>query len=76
MQQLKTIVQILPILIELIKSIESALPETGLGKQKLQFVRELLQTIAPDLLDNWPIIEKVVSTLVGLFNQVGLFKKG
>ena len=76
MQQLKTIVQILPILIELIKSIESALPETGLGKQKLQFVRELLQTIAPDLLDNWPIIEKVVSTLVGLFNQGGLFKKG
>lgn len=76
MQQLKLIVQILPVLIDLIRSIESALPEGGLGKQKLQFVRELIQNIAPELLDNWPMIEKVVSAVVGLFNQIGIFKKG
>ena len=76
MQQLKLIVQILPVLIELIKSIENALPEGGLGKQKLQFVRELIQNIAPELLDNWTTIEKVVTTIVTLFNQVGFFKKG
>jgi len=75
MQQLKLIVQILPILIDLIRSIETVLPETGIGKQKLQFVRELIQSVAPELLDNWPTIEKVVATVVSLFNQLGFFKK-
>jgi len=75
MQQLKLIVQILPTLIELIRSIEAVLPEAGIGKQKLQFVRELIQSVAPELLDAWPTIEKVVATIVGLFNQLGFFKK-
>ena len=75
MQQLKLIVQILPILIDLIRSIETVLPETGIGKQKLQFVRELIQSVAPELLDNSPTIEKVVATVVSLFNQLGFFKK-
>lgn len=75
MQQLKLIIQVLPLLIDLIKTIENSIPESGAGKQKLQFIREFLQNVSPELLDIWPTIEKIISSVVSLFNTVGTFKK-
>lgn len=75
MQQLKIIIQLLPYLIDLIKLVESNLPEKGKGKEKLQFIRETLEGISPELTEHWVIIEKIITSLVTLFNNTGVFKK-
>lgn len=78
---LKTIVAMLPIIIDAVKVVESAIPGAGQGAAKLAAVRALLEsvsTVATDLgasfSDLWPALEKVIGGVVSAFNAAGTFK--
>jgi hypothetical protein len=70
-----TVLQLLPSIIAAIKAIEEAIPGKGLGEQKLAAIREILEAASSQVTALWPIIEKAIGILVGLFNKTGTFAK-
>ncbi len=69
------LLKIIPVLFEIIKSIEAALPEGGKGKEKLQLVRAFVENIFGDISEIWPNLEKIIATIVAFLNTTGVFKK-
>jgi len=69
------LLKIIPVLFEIIKSIEAALPEGGKGKEKLQLVRAFVENIFGDISEIWPNLEKIIATIVTFLNTTGVFKK-
>jgi hypothetical protein len=67
------IVQLVPALISLIKAIEEALPAAGLGAEKLAAIRKILEAAFEGASEVWPVVEKVISVIVSLFNNTGVF---
>lgn len=79
---LRAIVELLPLVIQIIKQVEAEIPGQGKGEAKLAAVRAILEgayAIASDigvtLSDLWPALEKTISGLVSAFNSAGIFKK-
>ena len=79
---LRAIVELLPLVIQIIKQVEAEIPGQGKGEAKLAAVRAILEgaySIASDLgvalSDLWPALEKTISGIVGAFNTAGIFKK-
>lgn len=75
MQTLKLLAQLLPILIQLIKAAEAAIPESGQGAAKLALVREILESADDAIPAIWPTVERVIGALVRAFNLAGAFGK-
>ena len=75
MQVFLQIVQLIPALIALIKEIEKVIPASGQGSAKLMAIRQIVEAAYGGLTEIWPVIEKVVAALVGLFNSTGIFGK-
>jgi len=79
-ETLKLLVTILPVLIDLIKHVEDAIPGKGTGEQKLALVRAALEqaytyaTPAPNFEAIWPVLQKVIMSTVSVFNTTGVFK--
>ena len=78
---IRTIVALLPMLIEAIKAAEEAIPGTGKGEQKLVLVRGMLQAAyeaATDVENTfeevWPALNKTINTVVTSLKAAGLFK--
>ena len=71
MQNLMLVLKLLPLLIEVLKAIEAAVPGVGKGEEKLAAVRKILETADGTTTALWPTIEKTVAILVELFNKVG-----
>jgi hypothetical protein len=76
LQTIKMILQLVPIILEMIKAVEAAIPEEGKGKDKLAFIRESLTTVYPDIVNVWGMVEKIITSAVALYNNTGVFKKG
>lgn len=81
-QTARDVLNLLPATIEAVKAIESALPESGKGKEKLELVRVTLQsayTVGGATVDSfaavWPALAAMVAGVVDLFNKIGSFKK-
>lgn len=79
---IKTVLSLLPLILEAVKAIEAALPEGGQGAQKLALLRQTVQAgfeAATDTVVSfeavWPALEKVAGAAVGLFNAVGAFAR-
>jgi hypothetical protein len=79
---LKTILTLLPLLIEAVKAIEAAVPQGGQGAAKLDLIRQTLQAgyeVASDATVKfeaiWPALQSVIGSVVTLFNATGAFKK-
>ena len=70
------ILQLIPALITALKAIEEAIPGSGKGEQKLSAIRGILEAVDGSITSLWPQISSVVSVLVTLFNNTGIFKKG
>lgn len=70
------IVQMIPALITLVKELEAAMPKAGVGAEKLAAVRKIVEASFDGAMEIWPVVEKVIGTLVGLFNSTGVFTKG
>jgi hypothetical protein len=78
----KTVLGMLPALIEAIKAIEFAFPEGGKGAQKLELVRNILAstyTFAEDTVAQfetvWKMLVPVIASIVSFANTIGAFKK-
>ena len=69
------ILKLIPVLFEIIKAVESALPEGGKGKEKLQLVRSFIEALFGDVAEMWPNIEKIITNIVAFLNATGVFKK-
>ncbi len=79
---IKLILSLLPTIIEAVKAIEAALPQSGQGAAKLALIRETLSagwSVGSDAVASfesvWPALEKTVAAVVGLFNKTGAFNK-
>ncbi len=70
-----TVLQLLPSIITAIRAIEEAIPGNGLGEMKLAAIREILESASGQVSMIWPLIEKAIGVLVGLFNKTGVFTK-
>lgn len=69
------LLKMIPVLFEIVRTIEKALPEGGKGKEKLQLVREMFENVFGDVQEMWPKIEKIIATIVNFLNLTGVFKK-
>lgn len=77
---LKLVVQLLPLVIDTVKAAEAAIPQSGQGSAKLQFVKDLLTSttdIGTEVAEKDYInaIEKTIALVVKLFNTTNVFKK-
>ena len=75
MQNIVIILQLIPALITALKAIEEAIPGSGKGEQKLSAIRGILEAVDGSITSLWPQISSVISVLVTLFNNTGIFKK-
>lgn len=75
MKTLLFIVQLIPALIEIIKAVESLLPEGGKGSEKLDLVRSILVRTYEGVTEYMPTIENVIAVIVEFANKTGVFKK-
>lgn len=82
LQILKLIISLLPILVDAIKAVESAMPGSGNGAAKLETIRAAIQASysgASDAIGSfelvWPKIQIVIDGLVTAFNKTGAFVK-
>ena len=80
---IRLVLTLLPVIIEAIKAIEAAIPQSGQGAQKLALVRELIeaafeavQDAGVTFADVWPAVQRLITKNVGLFNATGIFAKG
>lgn len=72
---IKLILQILPLILEIISAVEKQIPTEGKGKEKLQFIKEVLSSTYPQVIEVWSVVEKVIASAVSLYNATGVFKK-
>ena len=70
-----TVLQLLPSIITAIRAIEDAIPGKGKGEMKRAAIREILEAASGQVSVMWPLIEKAIAVLVGLFNKTGVFAK-
>ena len=76
MQTFLLILQIVPMIIEIIRSIEALIPKSGEGPSKLETVLSIITEAVPKLESAKPQIEKIVGIIVSLCNRTGGFVKG
>lgn len=78
----KAVVQLLPVIVSVVKTVEESLPVAGAGRQKLEMVRGFLENafvtaghfgVTFDQI--WPTLQSIVNSTVATFNAVGKFKK-
>jgi hypothetical protein len=79
---LKIILDLIPMIINVIKAIEEAIPGHGAGEQKLAMVRGVIEAgykAGKDAVMSfeqiWPILETTIKTIVAGLNATGVFKK-
>jgi hypothetical protein len=75
LETIKLILSLLPLVIQAVRQLEELFPESDRGAMKLDLIRRTIQNVY-DISDNTlPLIEKMVNTIVDVFNKFGIFKK-
>lgn len=79
---IKFVGSLIPTIISIIKAIEEALPQAGLGSEKLAIIRQIFEEAyksvteaMPDMEKVWAVVKKVIDLFVSLFNKTGAFQK-
>jgi len=75
MKNVLLVLQIVPAIIAVVKALEEAAGQAGIGKEKLATVRQILEVAYDGVSEIWPYVEKIIGVVVGFFNAVGVFKK-
>lgn len=75
MDKILEVFKLIPVIIELIKTIEQAIPGESKGEAKLVAVREILEIVDVGTKNLWPQISLIISVLVKTFNTTGVFSK-
>lgn len=83
LEKVYLVVQWLPVLIQVMKHVEEAIPGQGAGEQKLAAVRGILESMygvsSKGLMafaELWTALEGSVGVLVKAFNSRGIFSSG
>jgi hypothetical protein len=78
----KTVLSLLPVIIQAVQAVEAALPAQGQGAAKLELVKSTLQAAFATATDAvgtfeglWSTLQPVVSSVVAFMNSTGIFKK-
>lgn len=78
----KVVLELVPLVVNTIKTIEGAIGESGKGAEKLAMLRGIVESAYNSAKDAtvkfeqiWPALESIVKTVVGTFNAIGVFKK-
>jgi len=74
-ETLRTVLLLLPTIVELVKQLEKEFPQSGLGPMKFELIKEVLINVNEISNEYLPIIEKMVNVVVEVFNKFGIFKK-
>lgn len=79
---IRLVLSLLPVLIDAIKAIEAAFPASGQGSLKLELVRGVVEQAynagtgaLSKFEDVWPVLQKVIASLVTFMNTTDIFKK-
>lgn len=79
---IKAVLSLLPLIIEIVRTIEAAFPTSGAGKAKLDAAKAMLQSgydLATDKLVDfekmWPALSATIGAVVSIANATGEFKK-
>jgi hypothetical protein len=84
MSILISIVKLLPLIIQLVQSLEQVIPASGTGKTKLAIAQQVMDAAygeSQDLQKDMPkeqwiqVITSLIGKIVSVFNANGLFKK-
>jgi phage-related protein len=80
---LRALAALLPVVLQLVRQLEEAIPTTGAGAAKLAQIKAILQQVFGTLSgltvtfeQVWPSVQALVSGVVGAFNALGVFRKG
>lgn len=76
------VTQLLPLVLQMIKTVEEQFPQGGQGQQKLAMVRDSLShafsamgQTAVTFEQVWPAMQSIVAAAVTIYNNTGQFKK-
>ncbi|MBK8359342.1 MAG: hypothetical protein IPL15_10325 [Comamonadaceae bacterium] len=79
---IRTVLALLPAVLEAVKVLEGAFPVAGQGAAKLAALRSIIEaaynTVADATLSFeklWPALQSTIGAVVSLANSTGLFKK-
>ena len=68
MNNLITLLRLLPAIVAAVKALEDALPVSGQGKSKLAALREIMVSVDAGVTAIWPMVETAVAAVVALMN--------
>ena len=81
-QKLQILAALLPLISGLVQQVENMFPQQGVGAQKLEMVRRMLESVYATLgeftvafTDIWPVLKGAIEAVVNAANALGLFKK-
>ena len=69
------ILQLFPLILKAVVSVEESFPQPGVGSEKLEMIKKILAELAGIATEVLPIVEKVISYIVEFANTIGAFKK-
>ena len=84
MKTLLLVIKLLPLLLDAVRAVESAIPLPGQGKKKLDFVLDILKGAYDGSMElrgqfTWEglvaIVLPMISRIVNFHNELGLFQK-
>jgi hypothetical protein len=70
------ILNLVPAIIAAMKALEEAVPGKDLGGEKSAAIKAILEATNSQIAIYWPMIQKGIDILAGLFNKTGTFQKG
>lgn len=75
LQTIIAALSLIPAIIKAAQAIEEALPMSGAGKEKADAIIQIVEATGGGVQEMLPIIQKMISIIVTLFNKLGVFKK-
>jgi hypothetical protein len=70
----KAVFSLFPAAVAAIKAIEELLPESNKGADKLELIRTIIIDTDSGVKENWPLVEKIIASVVAFCNKFGIFK--
>lgn len=74
MEKFINLMQLIPVIAAAVKNIETIVPQGGNGAEKLKAVVDSIISISDSFKEFEPQIRKIASSLVTLYNAIGIFK--
>lgn len=69
------ILNLIPAIITAMKALEEAVPGKDMGGEKSAAIKSILEATNSQIGTYWPLIQKTIDVLAGLFNKTGVFVK-